>query len=176
MLLVFLRRGFCEDGLDAVFRVLGRGEPYLAEYKIGEKLFAFCYHDELPEECPSDFLVVRFNTAAIRGDHDPDYYDPTAVTCKDFEGYVDKICEILRMLRGKFYLAVVTAQPFLKRFGIYLGTSPRPVKPCGFQIGEERCGTWLIDKYTKTSIDELEIPIVKPAKPENICPSDAPSN
>jgi hypothetical protein len=151
MLLLLLRWGNCGDALKAVREVFGPLEGGPPEYIIGNgDLMVFCHEDEFDEHaldarCPASYLVIRYNTSKITGG-DPDYYDWQAVTPEMVLERRQQICALLERLRGAYYLAVATTQPYIEGvLGIYFGESPPPVYALGVEIGDEGCGRRLYE-------------------------------
>jgi len=177
MLLVLLRQGSCKKALDAVAAVFGGLASGGPEYETaGGELVTFCHEAKYKFElidvaCPTDYLVLRYNTARITGG-DPDYYDPSAVTPEMVLRYRRQVCELLERLRGDYYLAIVTTQPYLTVFGVYFGERPPPVTLLGVELGGGECAVKLYRDVVvnpRDVLEQLELPVAQPPPSRKFC-------
>jgi hypothetical protein len=168
MFLVLLKKGSCRSALDAVAGVLGplegKGPEYLA---AGGGVVVLCHESEgaaelLDTSCPTDYLVLHLNTG--------DYYSPSQVTPEAVLRYREELCAILDRMRGLYYLAVATTQPYLTVYGVYFGKTPPPVVALGVELGEGECAERLYRAVATSDVVQLDLlPAPPPPKPEKLC-------
>jgi hypothetical protein len=168
MFLVLLKRGRCRSALNAVAWVLGplegKGPEYLA---AGGEVVVLCHESEgaaelLDSSCPTDYLVLHLNTG--------DYYSPSQVTPDAVLRYREELCAILDRMRGLYYLAVVTTQPYLTVYGVYSGKTPPPVVALGVELGDGECAERLYRAVAVSDVVQLDLlPAPPPPKPEKLC-------
>jgi hypothetical protein len=131
-----------------VEEVLGPLEGRPPSYAAGD-LIVFCHEEELDKyaldaRCPASYLVIHYDTSRLAGGG-PGGYAWQAVTPEMVLERRQQICSLLERLRGAYYLAVATTQPFIDIFGIYFGESPPPVYALGVEIEDEECGRRLYE-------------------------------
>ncbi len=168
MLLVLLKKGRCGSALDAVAGVLGpldgKGPEYFA---AGGEVVVLCHESEgaaelLDSSCPTDYLVLHLNTG--------DYYSPYQVTPEAVSRYREELCAILDRLRGLYYLAVATTQPYLTAYGVYFGKTPPPVVALGVELGDDECAERLYRAVAVSDVVQLDLlPAPPPPKLEKLC-------
>jgi hypothetical protein len=168
MLLVLLKKGSCRSALDAVAGVLGplegKGPEYLA---AGGGVVVLCHESEgaaelLDSSCPTDYLVLHLNTG--------DYYSPSQVTPEAVSRYREELCAILDRMRGLYYLAVATTQPYLTIYGVYFGKTPPPVVALGVELDDDECAERLYRAIAVSDVAQLDfLPTPPPPKPEKLC-------
>jgi hypothetical protein len=168
MLLVLLKKGRCRSALDAVAGVLGplkeKGPEYLT---AGGEVVVLCHESEgaaqlLDSSCPTDYLVMHLNTG--------DYYSPSQVTPEAVPRYREELCAILDRIRGLYYLAVATTQPYLTVYGVYFGKTPPPVVALGVELGDGECAERLYRAVTVSDVVQLDLlPSPPPPKLEKLC-------
>ncbi len=168
MLLVLLKRGRCRSALDAVAGVLGpldgKGPEYFA---AGGGVVVLCHESEgaaelLDSSCPTDYLVLHLNTG--------DYYSPSQATPEAVLRYREELCAILDRMRGLYYLAVATTQPYLTVYGVYFGKTPPPVVALGVELGDGECAERLYRAVAVSDVVQLDLlPSPPPPKPEKLC-------
>jgi hypothetical protein len=168
MLLVLLKRGRCRSALDAVAGVLGSLEGEGPEYfAAGGEVVVLCHESEgaaesLDSSCPTDYLVLHLNTG--------DYYSPSQVTPEAVSRYREELCAILDRMRGLYYLAVATTQPYLTVYGVYFGKTPPPVVALGVELGDGECAERLYRAVTVSDVAQLDLlPTPPPPKLEKLC-------
>jgi hypothetical protein len=168
MLLVLLKKGRCRSALDAVAGVLGPLEGKGPEYlTAGGEVVVLCHESEgaaelLDSSCPTDYLVLHLNTG--------DYYSPSQVTPEAVSRYREELCAILDRMRGLYYLAVATTQPYLTVYGVYFGKTPSPVVALGVELGEGECAERLYRAVAVSDVVQLDLlPAPPPPKPEKLC-------
>jgi hypothetical protein len=168
MLLVLLKRGRCRSALDAVAEVLGPLEGKGPEYFAAEgEVVVLCHESRgaaelLDYSCPTDYLVLHLNTG--------DYYSPSQVSPEAVLRYREKLCALLGKVRGLYYLAVATTQPYLTIYGVYLGRSPPPVTALGVELGDGECAERLYRAVAVGEATQLDLlPAPQPPKPEKLC-------
>jgi hypothetical protein len=168
MFLVLLKKGSCRSALDAVAGVLGplegKGPEYLA---AGGGVVVLCHESEgaaelLDTSCPTDYLVLHLNTG--------DYYSPSQVTPEAVLRYREELCAILDRMRGLYYLAVATTQPYLTVYGVYFGKTPPPVIALGVELDDGECAERLYRAIAVSDVVQLDLlPAPRPPKPEKLC-------
>jgi hypothetical protein len=168
MLLVLLKKGRCRSALDAVAGVLGplegKGPEYLA---AGGGVVVPCHESEgatklLDSSCPTDYLVLHLNTG--------DYYSPSQVTPDAVLRYREELCAILDRMRGLYYLAVATTQPYLTVYGVYFGKTPPPVVALGVEFGDDECAERLYRAVAVSDVVQLDLLPAPPLpKLEKLC-------
>jgi hypothetical protein len=168
MLLVLLKKGRCRSALDAVAGVLGSLEGKGPEYlTAGGEVVVLCHESEgatelLDSSCPTDYLVLHLNTG--------DYYSPSQVTPDAVSRYREKLCSILDRMRGLYYLAVATTQPYLTVYGVYFGKTPPPVVALGVELGDDECAERLYRAVAASDVVQLDLlPAPPPPKLEKLC-------
>ena len=163
-----LKRGRCRSALDAVAGVLGalegEGPEYLA---AGGGVVVLCHESEgaaelLDSSCPTDYLVLHLNTG--------DYYSPSQVTPEAVLRYREELCAILDRMRGLYYLAVATTQPYLKVYGVYFGKTPPLVVALGVELDNDECAEHLYRAVAVSDVAQLDLlPAPPPPKLEKLC-------
>ena len=111
----------------------------------------------LDSSCPTDHLVLHLNAG--------DYYSPSQVTPEAVLRYREELCAVLDGLRGLYYLAVATTQPYLTVYGVYFGKTPPPVVTLGVELGDGECTERLYRAVAVGDVAQLDhLPASPPPK------------
>ncbi|ABP50690.1 hypothetical protein [Pyrobaculum arsenaticum] len=164
MLLVFLVKGLCGGGcgdLGALEGVVGealgvRGREEGAVCDLGDYV-AFCYVDKASKWF--DYLVIHKKTPC--DGCDGHYYDSDQVSLEEVRRFAGVACSLLERLRGRFYGAVLTRNPFLNRFTF--GRTMEPGDLVAYCVTDTPQGAWiesslLADLYiSEVPVPDLEV-------------------
>ena len=161
-----LKKGRCRSALDAVTGVLGplegEGPEYLA---AGGEVVVLCHESEgaaelLDSSCPTDYLVLHLNTG--------DYHSPSQVSPDAVSRYREELYAILDRMRGLYYIAVATTQPYLKVYGVYFGKTPPPVVALGVELDNDECAEHLYRAVAVSDVVQLDL-LPAPPPPKLVC-------
>jgi hypothetical protein len=73
-------------------------------------------------------------------------------------------------MRGLYYLAVATTQPYLTVYGVYFGKTPPPVVALGVELGDGECAERLYRAVAVSDVAQLDLlPAPPPPTPEKLC-------